>query len=195
MTSKSFMIDIKEKSDKVKIEKMRKEEETIFQAKMNTYTIYNEIMKKLTNELYIPISTQIMKYTEKGFNNILMNYDLNLIKRYLNEIKWDEKNIKLLRIFEKVVHDHDTINDPNKRDFESLNKDLEGPLKSFLLDMICNSKNEGEKFKKLLYEWFKHMTYSESKYLTENNYQHLNGLGVNIVNEYEETKLVVNLAW
>ena len=195
MTSNSFMENIKEISQKIKIEKIKKEEENIFQGKMNTYTIYDKIMKKLTKELYVSISTQIKQYTEKGFDNIIINYDMNLIKRYLNEIKFDKSNIKISHIFEKIVHDHDITNDPNKLDFDFLNKDLQGPLKSFLLDMICASKNEGEKFKKILAEWFKHMSYEQSNYLKINNYPHLKGLGFNIINIFEETKLEVNLVW
>ena len=189
------MDNIKETSKKVKLEQIKEEEERIFQAKMNTYTLYNEIMKKLTKELYVPISTQVKQYTDKGFDNILLHYDLNLIKRYLNEIKWDKNNIKLLRIFEKIVNEHDNDNDPNKKDFESIHYHLEGPLKSFFINMICDSENEGEKYQKLLFEWFKHMTYPHSDYLKEHNYQHLKGLGINIINEYKETKLIVNLAW
>ena len=82
MTSNSFMENIKEISQKIKIEKIKKEEENIFQGKMNTFTIYDKIMKKLTKELYVSISTQIKQYTEKGFDNIIINYDMNLIKRY-----------------------------------------------------------------------------------------------------------------
>lgn len=193
--SETFMDRIKNTAREVRLQKIEEENKRIFQAKTNTYTVYNEIMKQLTLKLYQSIATQIQQYTLKGFNNIYIEYELGLLRRYLNEIIFEKDNMKQLHIFEKLIHDHDIDNDPYKKDFECLEKDLEGPLQYFLLDVICNSKNEGEKFKKILLEWFKNMIYPDSDYLTEFSYEHLKGLGVHIENNYEETKLLINLAW
>lgn len=189
------MNDIKDASNKVSIKLDEKEKKRIYDATVNSCTIYDEIMRQLTSNLYHKIADQINHHTYIGLNSIEFDIEINIIRRYLLDSNLHKKNIKIQRVFEKIVHEHDVSNDPNKIDLTCVSRYIEGPLKPFFIDLICESENENIRFKKLMTEWFKQMKYPESPYLLENNLPHLNGLDVSIVNKFKDTKLCFVLNW
>lgn len=193
--SNSFMNDIKDASNKVSIKLDEKEKKRIYDATVNSCAIYDEIMRQLTSNLYHKIADQINHHTYIGLNSIEFDIEINIIRRYLLDSNLHKKNIKIQRVFEKIVHEHDVSNDPNKIDLTCVSRYIEGPLKPFFIDLICESENENIRFKKLMTEWFKQMRYPESPYLLENNLPHLNGLDVSIVNKFKDTKLCFVLNW
>lgn len=193
--SNSFMNDIKDASNKVSIKLDEKEKKRIYDATVNSCDIYDEIMRQLTSNLYHKIADQINHHTYIGLNSIEFDIEINIIRRYLLDSNLHKKNIKIQRVFEKIIHEHDVSNDPNKIDLTCVSRYIEGPLKPFFIDLICESENENIRFKKLMTEWFKQMKYPESPYLLENNLPHLNGLDVSIVNKFKDTKLCFVLNW
>jgi len=189
------MNDIKDASNKVSIKLDEKEKKRIYDATVNSCDIYDEIMRQLTSNLYHKIADQINHHTYIGLNSIEFDIEINIIRRYLLDSNLHKKNIKIQRVFEKIIHEHDVSNDPNKIDLTCVSRYIEGPLKPFFIDLICESENENIRFKKLMTEWFKQMKYPESPYLLENNLPHLNGLDVSIVNKFKDTKLCFVLNW